>query len=93
MTPLLLFYLCACSKVEVALPSCENVEATLTGTFLNMKIRTLSNQVTITSDLGYFKTIDSHYFGCITMNTDPGETFTIEDNGVTCTIVADQIVR
>ena len=95
MTPLVLFLLCACActKMEVTLPSCENIEATRENTFLHLKIHSSSDFVTITSDLGYSKSIINPYFGCVTINTDFGEVFTIEDDGRICTITLDAVVR
>jgi hypothetical protein len=86
MTPLFLFFLCSCAKIEVTLPSCDFIEATREGSNVHMKVHSTSDHITIRHDWGFTQTVYRAYFGCITTGIDVGEVLTIEDDNTICEV-------
>jgi hypothetical protein len=84
------FSLFGCTEPAEILPECRIATVEHVGDRWHIEITSESPSVEMCRDLGTrvsCLTIVSHYYGCISIEADMGETLTFTDNGAECSVI------
>lgn len=86
---IILILFASCTVPERIVPDCDNITATMRGDALRIAIDSPEPSVQMCIDYGIrisCQTIQSHYFGCISIRGYQGEPITIESGKSICNL-------
>jgi len=82
-----LLLLSSCTVTDIASPASDLVTYEQSGDKLRLQIHSTSPSSTICHDDGRCLEVVSHYYNCISISVDPGETITVSDGVEECHII------